>query len=44
MKFKENNNQRYILAEDADKLVFAFDVFTKSVNASLWAIYGPSLE
>jgi hypothetical protein len=36
--------ERYIIATNADELDFAFGAFTEEVSASLWSIYGPSLE
>jgi hypothetical protein len=40
----DGSYKRYIIATNADELDFAFGSFTEEVSASLWSIYGPSLE
>lgn len=45
-EFEQPNGsiKRFIIATDADELDFAFGSFTEEVSASLWSIYGPSLQ
>lgn len=45
-EFEQSNGtmKRFIIATDADELDFAFGSFTEEVSASLWSIYGPSLQ
>jgi len=41
---KDTTIKRFIIATDAEELDFAFGSFTEEVSASLWSIYGPTLE
>lgn len=45
-EFEQPNGtiKRFIIATNSDELDFAFGSFTEEVSASLWSIYGPSLE
>lgn len=41
---KDTTIKKFIIATDAEELDFAFGSFTEEVSASLWSIYGPTLE